>query len=163
MVIISCSLKGFEAADKLSLKLNNFKEIKNALLFIEREMQFSKATLPEIFKNASALCERKLIKEILFNTYKKSKGDFSIFTAWQKEIEQNQKRLCLSKKETLVIKNIFKGIGMSDSHTQEKLMANIIEVIDENIKRCESTYQINAKMYRSMGVLCGVFIALLFI
>ncbi len=61
------------------------------------------------------------------------------------------------------IKNIFKGIGMSDSHTQKKLMANIIEVIDENIKRCESTYQINAKMYRSMGVLCGVFIALLFI
>ena len=163
MVIISCSLKGFSEADKLISRLKNLKQIKASFLFIEREMQFSKTALPEILINASNACERESVKEVFFNTAKKINKDLNADNAWQSEIEKNQKELMLSKKETDEVKNVFKGLGTSDSETQKKVMKNAIEIIDESIEKCENICRTNVKMYRSAGILFGMFIALLFI
>ncbi len=163
MIIISCSLKGFEMADKLISKLKNLKEIKTLLLFIEREMQFSKTALPEILINAVSVCEKDLIKEILLNTARKINTDLNAGNAWQGEIENNQKGLCFSKKETDEVKNIFQGLGISDSETQKKVIKNALEIMEEIIQRSEKQCLTNVKMYRSIGVLFGMFIALLFI
>ena len=163
LVIISCSLKGFEEADKLTTRLKNLKEIKNILLFVEREMQFSKTPLPKILENASEKSEKALIKEILSNTAKKINSEFSPAEAWQEEIKKNQSRLFLSKKEALEMAGIFQSLGESDSETQKKVIKNALEIIDDAILKCENVCRTNVKMYRSMGVLLGMFIALLFI
>ena len=163
MILTSCSLLGFEFAARLKRRRENLEDIKRGIAMMEREMQFFKYPLHTVFKRA-AQGMAKDSKELFSNAAEKlEKNSGDAEKVWESEIEILRTELCLSKEEAEKIKCIFSGLGKTDSLSQRKIMASALENMQIIIEECNKICDKNIKVYQGIGVLLGLFLALVLI
>lgn len=163
LVMLSCSAMGFELSARLVRRKSNLEDIKNAIMAMLSEIRFSKKKAAEIFKEASGAREG-----IVFEIFKNVSDTISELSenasdAWEKEILKNEAELCFSKDETQVVCKLFCGFGESDIYNQQKILSHASEKIDILIKNASAQCDKSVKAYRSIGVMVGIFICVLFI
>lgn len=163
LVVVSCSMIGFEFAARLKKRSKNLENIKKGIVNMERDMQFFKQPLHEVFKKAGENVSKEAGKLFLNVAEKLKKDSCNAETVWKNEVEQMRDELCFSKEEATKIKNIFSGLGKTDSLSQKKIMVSSIENMQTIIDECNKTCEKNIKVYKGLGVLSGLLVALIFI
>ena len=159
LIIAAASYMGFAKSDKLKKRMNNLLEFKTALNLLENEIMFAKNPIDKAFCN---IADISALGDV-FRNMSDSMRENGIKTAWKQSIELFADKLYLKKEDVAVIEILANELGMSDAESQIKNVEYVRKLIHKQYEYAEYEYNNSAKMYRSLGVLGGLFAAILFI
>jgi len=152
-ILISSSLIGIQKASCLKNRVKYLANIKASLNILESEISFSQDILEKAFMRISKAVDTKG----LFETASENISELGIKSAWEYAVSECSKSLCLNKADYEALILFGEKLGMSDKKGQVKNIRNTISIIDGLIESAEKEYTQNAKLYRSGGVIIGLF------
>lgn len=82
---------------------------------------------------------------------------------WEKAIDKNKTKMNLTKNDVTLLLRIGQILGASDVKTQISQFETVNILTINYIKEAQKNYNENGKLYRSLGLLGGVFVAILFV
>lgn len=161
LIIILCTATGCCFSARLKQKCKFLKEIMYMLEEIRLLIEFESAEVGEIVQrlfNNKRLTELDFIRTITENLNEET--DFG--SLWEKSIEIQQYAF-LSADEKEFIKDIGRKLGKSDLNGQINAIKFEQNELKSMIRAADDDYCRKAKLYRSLGVLCGAFLVIMFI
>lgn len=163
-VLISCSGMGLIFSMIYITRINQLKDFEHAMILLKNEINFSLTPLSEALENIS----RRLNGEIssFFNKIacllNESSGQ-RIENIEDQTLFEYLQNTCLNKTDQLKIIEFIKKLGQMDKESQ----INHIDIHVNNLKHeleiISKDEQKNYKMYKTLGILSGIFIVVLFI
>jgi stage III sporulation protein AB len=167
IIIALCGYIGRLKSNKIKMRHSCIIEINEIMYCLEADMKNEMLTLAQslmreaanakIFKNMLATCAKR-IKEYPGQPFHQIWDD-----AFYKELELNSTLASLSKEETALIKKTGRSLVNASIQTQDthfKMLFQEFETMGEKIK-LEAGKKI--KLYNSLGLMAGFFIAILLI
>jgi len=160
VLISATSFIGFSLAANCSKRPRSLRELQSLLQMLENEISYLSNLLSEAFYRIYEGTNSETA--ILFNEAAKNLGTNGVTAdaAWEKAIEENYEKLSLNKEDKAILLTFGKMLGNSDLEGQ---LSNI-KLISSQLKlqelKAEEMKQKNEKMYRSLGVLSGLAIAI---
>lgn len=137
---------------KYSLRLKELKDIKNALNIIESKIKFTYEPLPDIFMQTSKMVSNN-ISQIFVQASNNMKTD-NAEQAWEKSIQTST--TSLNKEDIENIKSFGKMLGKTDKEGQLSRIELTKTFIEMQIEKAKIDEQKNAKMYKTLGAICGL-------
>lgn len=137
-------------------ELNQFKNILNIL---KTKIKFTYEPLKEIFRQISQDKSNK-IEEIFENmTYKLSFED--VKTSWRDSIQEAD--ISITQEDKDVLKELGKILGQTDADSQVSEIEVTETFLDMQIEKAEENRKKNQKIYKTLGVLVGLFFVIILI
>lgn len=158
VIIISASYIGFAKSAVLRKRMNNLLEFKTALNLLANEINFAKNPIDKALAN---IAEVSALSE-LFIYISDRTDELGIKNAWKCGIEKFADKLYLHDDDKAVILILANELGMSDTESQIKNVDYVKTLVHKQYECAEHEYNTSAKMYRSLGILGGLFTAVLF-
>ena len=163
LLVISSSMIGFYKSLEFSERLTNLINLKWCFLLIKGEIRYQPSPLPELFQRISAKMEHKY-KDI-FQTLaqelqkKEGKGFSEIWGfVWKKE----EQKLSFQKEDIEVLLTFGETFGYLDKETQLHNLEYLITQLEGQIQDAKQKKQSGQKLYQTLGVIGGFFLAILF-
>ena len=163
-VIIICAAKiGFDEAARYSERVREIREFQTALISLKGEISFCRTPLSEaLIKTGKRL--KTAVADIFIRAGEGVKsGKMTALQAWDEAISDSKKKLTLKDDEMYIITSFGKLLGASDAVGQ---LENI-ELTSSKLVMCENLAledeRKHAKLYRSLGIIGGMFLAILFL
>lgn len=161
ILISATSFIGFSLAAECSKRPRALRELQSMLQMLENEISYLSNLLSEA-------CNRiyegtNFATAILFKETAKylDVDDFTADSAWERAVEENYTKLSLNSEDKTILLTFGKMLGNSDLEGQ----LNNIKLISSQLKvqetKAEEMKKKNEKMYRSLGVLSGLAIAII--
>lgn len=161
VLIGACSLIGFSLAADCTKRPKTLRELQALLQMFENEISYLSNLLSDAFlsiHNNSNLEAAVLFKEAANNLEEKGT---TAGAAWEKAVKESYSQLSLNKEDKAILITFGKMLGNSDLEGQ----VNNIKLVSSQLKlqeiKSEETRRKNEKMYRSLGVLSGLAIAII--
>lgn len=158
-ILIICSYIGFSKSKEYIERVEELKKYENALNMFKAKIEFTYAPIKEIFENISKSVyqnQNNIFKMTIENLKYKD-----ISEVWVNSIENYEGNL--NKEDKEIIKMFGKLLGKTDKDGQIseiKLSQNFIEA---QIEKAENDKLKNVKLYRSLGIIVGLGIIVIFI
>ena len=162
ILICATSFIGFSMAAECSKRPRALRELQSMLQMLENEISYLSNLLSEAFNRIYD--SSNFDTAILFREAAKYLGTdgYTADLAWEKAIEENFGKLSLNFEDKTILLSFGKMLGNSDLEGQ----LNNIRLISSQLKlqeqKAEEMKRKNEKMYRSLGVLSGLAIAIIF-
>ena len=150
---------GLKKSAQLSKRERSLTDIKTALNLLESEIVFSSHYLKHAFLRISEI----LSCEGLFSDMSSGIGEMSASDAWHSALLKNQKQLSLKDKDVEILSILGSELGMSDTEQQVKNIRHVASLLEQNLAQAHDDYVKTAKLYRSMGILGGLFVVIILI
>lgn len=151
-----CAYYGFISADRLRKRRDFLNEFKASLSVIETEITLGRYELGEIFRRIDH--NQRLYG--LYGLCASLMAEKGIKSAWGIAAERVSGQGCLKKEDISVISSLGSELGMSDINGQKKALRRVSELIRPLADNAGDEYTRLARVYRSCGVLAGIFIIL---
>ena len=155
---ISCVL-GITISKKFSSRVKELKEIKSALNMFEEKIKFTYETIPDVFFEISQNTSEsisKIFEEASYNMKMMSAG-----LAWEKAIDESNTKLTVEDKETL--KGLAKMLGKTDLDGQVSEIRLVQKFLETKLQDAELEKTKNEKLYKTLGVTCGLALVIILI
>ena len=146
-------------AKTYTLRLNELKDIKNALNIIESKIKFTYEPLADIFMQTSKMISKN-ISEIFAQVSNNMKVE-SAEQAWEKSIQVSINNL--NKEDIESLKNFGKMLGKTDKEGQLSRLELTKTFIEMQIEKAKIEEEKNAKMYKTLGAVVGLAIVIILI
>ncbi|MGN0553218.1 MAG: stage III sporulation protein AB [Oscillospiraceae bacterium] len=161
IIIIVCTLMGSYFSERLKQKCIFLKEISYMLEELRLLIEFESAEVGEIIQR---LMKNQRLSELGFikNIADRMDVGTDFGSLWENAVEMQQYSF-LSSEEKEFIKEIGRKLGKSDINGQINAIKFEKNELENMIRSAADDYCRKAKLYRSLGVLCGAFIAIMFI
>lgn len=162
IIIGSSALIGLEYSRKYTERLNNLIYIQNCIQMLETEIVYSSNQLPDALENiyikgnARVSFLFKDIKEYLLDN-----KDKSLFESFKYNLERTKNKLSLQNDDIEVMLSLARVLGTSDINDQQKHFKTTIINLEINQNDAKEIRDKNGKMYRSLGALFGIALALI--
>ncbi len=158
LIVISSCLGGYFSR-RLKIRCTFLKNISYMLEEISLMIEYDAAEVWDIIKR---LCGNKRFEELDFlkSIHLEKKSNFSYL--WEKSISE-KKYDFLTDEELELIKDIGRKLGKTDICGQLNNIKYEKNELEKMLKNAEEEYIAKGRLYRSFGVLCGAFIAILLI
>lgn len=144
---------------RYTLRLSELKDFKNAITIIESKIKFTYEPLPEIFLQTSKLLSENISK--IFIRASKNMKELSAEEAWNKSIEKSN--TYLNKEDIENIKSFGKMLGKTDKEGQVSHLELTKTFIDIQIEKARKEEEKNSKLYKTLGVVCGLALVIILI
>lgn len=161
VLICATSFIGYSLAADCSKRPRALRELQSLLQMLKNEISYLSNLLSEAFNRiyeGSNADTAILFKEAALNL---EIAGVTADVAWEKALEDNYAKLSLNKEDKVILVTFGKMLGNSDLEGQ---LSNI-ELISSQLKlqelKAEEMRVKNEKMYRSLGVLSGLAIAII--
>ncbi len=158
-VMIFCAgfFWGWLRAGELLKREKSLQNIKTGLNMLESEIVFSSNYLKDAFLNISriSVC-KEFFSDVAFGI-----EEFGASKAWENALEKNKKKLALKERDTEILKILASQLGKSDTEQQVKNIRHVKELLEIAQKEAREDYQNSSRLYRSMGILGGLFVIIL--
>jgi len=144
---------------KYTLRLNELKDIKNALNIIESKIKFTYEPLPEIFMQTS-----KMVSKNISEIFQKASNNMKINDAeeaWNRSLEQTVTNL--NKEDIENIKNLGKMLGKIDKEGQISRVELTKTFIEMQIEKARVEEEKNAKLYKTLGAVLGLAVVIILV
>lgn len=154
---------GILISKKYSSRVQILKEIKNALNIFEVKINFSCATIPEIFNEISQKIKGSAGK-IFADTVeiiKNKDANLTAGEAWEKALEDNSENL--KKEDIESIKPLGRLLGNTDVDGQINQIELVCEFLEEQIAQATEEKNKNEKLYQKLGAIVGLVIVIVLI
>lgn len=143
---------GYLISKRYTLRLNELKEIKNALNIIESKIKFTYEPLPEIFVETSKLISKN-ISQIFVQASENMKQE-NAEEAWEQSIKSAVTNLKIEDIENL--KSFGKMLGKTDKDGQLSRIELTKTFIEMQIEKAKLEEQKNSKLYKILGAIVGL-------
>ncbi len=164
LLCLSGSAYGFCLAGELKDKVRLLEELNRCLLVVRGEIRFANASLPEAFgtiKHRVGAPFGELFGKVgdtLLET-----PDMLLSDVWEKQVRQQFEKSVFSKEELDWLCAICGQLGYLDREMQLNTIQMIMEQLALREKEARAKLADNAKVYRCIGTMCGILVALLLI
>lgn len=158
-LILISSILGSYFSRRLKLRCVFLKNISYMLEDISLMIEYDAAEVWNIIKR---LCGNKRYEELDFLKAVQSEKESDFSYLWEKSVSE-KKYDFLADEEIEFIKDIGRKLGKTDIFGQLNTIKYEKNQLEKMLKNAEEEYIAKGKLYRSLGVLGGAFIAILLI
>jgi len=164
LVFISSVGIGFSLGYMYKRRITELVEWKKSMINLKNEINFSLTPLPEAFETVGKRFDNYIGKFLLSlsNILSENSG-MSMTKLKDEELKELLKDTCLNEKDINNIIEFVKTLGLNDKESQLSTINLHIETIQEEIKNAKKDEEKNSKLFRTLGVLAGIFIIVIFI
>lgn len=164
IIIISTGSIGYILAYRHIQRLQQLKNLYLAFQLLETEILYASTPLPAAMKKVGEKAN-KSISSFFTDTSRilNSKMGFSIEEAWTKAIENNFKFTALVWEDKEVVIDFGNNLGCTDRENQGKNFQLAYLQLKKQQEAAEYLRMKNEKMYKSLGILIGIAIVIIFI
>ena len=159
MIFLSSSFIGKIIAGRYKYRVEELKEMKNAINIFKTKIKFTYSPIPEIFDEI-AKNSNKNVGEI-FNLAKKEMYNKTAGDAWEKAIFETKNNLKQEDKKTLSM--LSKMLGKSDLEGQVSQIDITLNFLEKQIKEAEVERNKNEKLYKKLGTIMGLALVIILI
>lgn len=157
MICASCAYLGIRKSSELKNREKALRNIHTALGHLETEISFCANDLKSAFMNIDKNTDTHGIFKDAADRIEK----FGIRKAWTYAVMNNKAEFVESDRELLLM--LGTRLGMTDTKNQMKHIGYMRELISAQANTALSEYRRLGNMYRSGGILTGLFIILIII
>jgi stage III sporulation protein AB len=164
LIILCTAAIGYIFSYEYTERLYQLKNLYLSFQLLETEILYASNPLPIAMQRVGSKSGKK-INEIFTDTYKilYSKRGYSIEEAWHKAIAQNIKNISLNKEDEEILIDFGKNLGFTDKENQIKNFQLIYLQLKKQQDHAEHLKMKNGKLCKSLGVLIGLAIVIVFI
>lgn len=161
LIVGSTTLIGLELASSMKKRIVLLRGLKSSLMMLQTEIQFTITPLPEALENVSYRLQGCL-KEFygyLSSRLLERNGE-TVSEVFMKGIQELLYKTHLKQEDMDILIHLSKSLGSSDIDGQTRTLLLGIESLNENIRKAVEFQEKNEKMYRVLGILSGLSIAI---
>lgn len=164
LVVFSCGAFGYLKSAEMSGRLAQLMEIQKMVLLLLGEITYRREALPEALKRVSEKCREPLagfLKEVSHTAGLYEGERFAdIFSG---KAALYLKDSALTSKDLEDFGRLGEYLGYMDVELQKNTVALYLEELKYTIEEITREMPVKKKLYQSMGVLGGIFLAIAFI
>ena len=160
-VILGCGGIGFYYSLKDGMRVGELQELKKALLILASEIEYMRSPLNIACANIAkrtTLATSKLFES--FANYLDTNNGETAYQAWCQAIASIKNTTLLTQEDLQVVDSFGKTLGYLDKHMQQNAISHAINYMDEKTTALQLQSHKNKRMYRSLGVICGMLITI---
>ncbi|MEE1315286.1 MAG: stage III sporulation protein AB [Faecalimonas sp.] len=155
LVLGTCASFGFAKGQELTRHVRELESLQKIFINIQAELRYSRATLAEIFLRVSQKTEetyQKWLQALADDLQRREKGNFQ--ELWEQAVRKHFQNSLLTKEEQRELVQV--GVHLSSSDTLELYL----EQLELALARTRIEAESKKKLYRSMGILTGIFLVI---
>ena len=160
-IIMSCTAIGFYFAAKEGFRTRDLQEIKKALMILSSEIEHMRAPLPTACINISKRTTGHISG--LFSNFAKlleeNEGE-TAYQLWMQALEGQKPHTHLAEEDWDILDGFGKTLGYLDKHMQQSAITYAVEYIDDKTASLLAQSDKNKRMYRSLGIIGGLLLAI---
>lgn len=162
MIIISCSLIGHYQGSRYSKRLNNLRYIQNCIQLLETEIIYLSTPLPDAMENVFKKGNKKVsfifedIKQYLVQC-----KNTSVLESFNYVLDINKDKLNYTDEDIEILLTLGRVLGISDKLDQQKHIKTVLIQLRTQENQAEEKMKRNEPMFKKLGVLTGLTIAIL--
>lgn len=156
LIIIICSYLGFLKAKSYENRVFELSNFQNSLLMLKNKIEFTYEPINTIFSDISkTIYENK--NNIFLEVLKK---DGEISKIWSESINEIRN---ITTEDKEIIKMFGKTLGKTDIKGQVSQIELSLNLIEKQIQKAEIEKNKNSKLYKTIGVICGMTICIILV
>ena len=163
VLIITGTLMGFSLCEDYIERIHCLECLKKALLILRGEIKHNNSSICEALENIDVGSKNvmKFFRGVV-REYKYKK--ISLWEAWDNSVtDYLKKESCLSKEEIKIIKDFGRNLGITDRETQLKNIDECVKEIEVSVAGLKKEKKEKCKLYKTLGILSGLFISIIFL
>ncbi|MBB6454232.1 stage III sporulation protein AB [Salirhabdus euzebyi] len=163
LLLCATTLIGFDIAKRLENRPRQIRQLKNALQVMEAEIVYGHSPVQEVFLRLSKQVPKPLA--LLFHQLylELENKQLSLYEVWKSTLDNFWHKTAMKKEEKEVMEQFGQTLGQHDFVQQQKHIRLALSHLDRELESAEEEKRKYGRMARSLGVLGGLFIILLFI
>ncbi len=161
LVILSSAAMGFFFSNEVKSRLEDLKELRKLIILLKGDIRYSNSPLPEA---VSAIARRhKGCYSPFFTKVSTRLNELSGLTfqdIWKEAVEKELNDTALTKKDKLQLQQFGENLGYLDKDMQMNTLELFLSQLEEEIRELSKTVKEKAYLYNSLGIMAGIFIAI---
>ncbi|WP_067836838.1 stage III sporulation protein SpoIIIAB [Amphibacillus sediminis] len=162
LLIAATTLIGFDRSDRLKKRPQQLRQLKTALQIMEAEIIYSQHTIRSVCQHVSNQIPNPLAHFFNLIANKISDSD-DLALLWTQELKQLKSYTALEQHELDILQQFGNTLGQFDTNQQQKQIQLTLVHLDRLLAEAHDNYLALSKVYRGIGVLSGILIALVLI
>ncbi len=152
---------GMEWSQQLNKRPKHIRHMKSALQILESEMLYSQLTIQDAFLLIAKQVPEptKLLFGMVARELDTREADF--VTIWESCVKKYAHHASLGKNELEILNQFGKTLGQHDLRQQQKFIRLTVTHLDRELEDAIDDVNRYGKMAKTLGLLSGLFIALL--
>jgi len=164
IIILTSSGLGFIYANDLKKRILQMKSLKKIIIMLDGEIKYANAQLPEAFYSMSKRLEQPFAEFFLKVSEELRAFEGATFReVWNRHVETNLDQTRLTIKDKSLLKSLGENMGYLDREMQHNSITLYLEQLEKEIEEAECEVQTKTKVYHSLGVMGGLFLAIILI
>ena len=162
-IMSSSTILGFYYSANESYRINDLRQMKKAFLILRSEIEYTLSPIKEAIESISNKIDKpvcEIFKE--FKDYLEKSPRSGCDNLWEKSIINNKKRCFFAEEDIHMFLSFGKIAGGMDKKLQLGTIDMIIAFIEEKIEEAKIKSVKNKKLYRSLGILAGAALCIVF-
>ena len=156
------SVWGITKAEKAKDQLENIKYLQRIISLIQSEIRYSRAFLGEIFLNIGQGVKEPYKSWLLDMSDRVNAFSGARFEdIWKASVHKNLNMLDLPGQELEALKSLGNQLGYADIQVQMRLLDLYQEHLERTIREVHGEVQTKVRLYHCLGVMSGLFVAVL--
>jgi len=139
-------------------------EFKKALLILKSEIEYIAAPLPEAIANIAVRTAdpiSKIFTDFALSLKDNDEGE-TAYQLWLAAIHSHKKKSFLKKNDWELIESFGKTLGYLDKQMQVDSIRFVTDYVDSQVEELQAEENKNQRMYRSLGVIGGILLLVVF-
>lgn len=164
IIVLACSGLGFMLAARYKMRVLELRSIKMSLQILETEIAYSNTPLPDAFYMVSTKSSAPVNTIFVqMSTSLKEKNHSTVGEAFSKTIDEIREKMSITNEDIDILKSFGNSLGCSDTDGQIKNFNMAIKQLENQELKAEESRLKNERMYKNLGILAGLAIAIIFL
>lgn len=159
LIVIISGYIGIYKSKKFSNRVYELKSLKSALNIFKSKIEFTYEPIKDIFNEISKIVYQD--KDNIFKIFSDDLESQDVTVCWNETVKNFSTNLTLEDKE--IISMMGKMLGKTDKNGQISEIELVSNFLNKQIEEAEVMKSKNEKLYKSLGIICGITIAIVFI
>ncbi|WP_163537749.1 stage III sporulation protein SpoIIIAB [Gracilibacillus sp. YIM 98692] len=161
LIVFTLTWLGYEWSKKLEQRPQLIRVLKSSLQILEAEIVYSQASIMEACHNISQQIPSPVSGFFRQVAQQLKHEPISLYDIWDKETDRFCHSVFLSSEEKEIMKQFGRTLGQHDIVQQQKYIQLALTHLDRKLKEAEDMNYRYGKMVKSLGLLAGLFLAIL--
>ena len=162
-LLASTTFCGFYMAHLFEKRYAELRAFQHGLKLFETELTYGHTPLYEAFQIISKQVEAPIGKVFYAFSQKLQEKDVQVEKAWKEVLREKSDHLALSKKDYTLLSRFAEGLGKHDLYTEQKHLENFSIHLQMQCDMAKEKIENESKMVRSLGVLIGLLLVIIFV
>lgn len=164
LILGSSTAIGFFFSRRLEERIEELETIKRLLILLRGEIKYNHATLAEGFHTIGERMKNPygIILSAVSDEMKRMDGQ-TLAQIWEKRLREGLKESALSQEDRERLISFGGQLGYLDIEMQQNTIELYLEQVQEEILQARESMKRNGRLYRTMGVVMGIFLVILMV